>query len=178
MLVVGENLRGLIRQHKIVDSHDGCFDDTSISLRLDHHVITIRPPEGTVLTYGSPIPPEYIQEDVITLDQGLVLGPHGAILGCSFERVRIPVGYFGLLQTKGSLARLFVTLHCCDGQIEPGFDGKITFEMCNQSTFGVRLFPRQIVGDLFLFKGSTRQVKPYSGRYQGATKPTVQLPER
>jgi hypothetical protein len=110
MLVVGENLRALIQQHKIIESRDARFDDKSVSLRLDDIIISICPPEGTVLTYGSSIPPEYIREESIKQDQGFV--------------------------------------------------------------------PRQIAGDLFLFKGSTRQVRPYSGRYQGATKPTVQMPEK
>ncbi len=177
MLIVGDNLRALIEQYAIVEPRDACFDETSISLRLDHRVTAINPPEGSVLTYGEPIPAEFVHENRITTDQGVIIGPRSALLGCSFEHVRIPSGYFGLLQTKGSLARLFVSLQCCDGQIEPGFDGKVTFEICNQSALGVRLFPRQRVGDLFIFKTSTRQVKPYSGRYQGATKPTIQLPE-
>jgi deoxycytidine triphosphate deaminase len=177
MLIVGDNLKALIEQYTIVDQGDACFDETSISLRLDHLVTTINPPDGTVLTYGESIPSAYVHESHIATDQGVIVGAHSTLLACSFERVRIPLGYFGMLQTKGSLARLFVTLHCCDGQIDPGFDGKITFEICNHAPFGVRLRPRQRVGDLFIFKASTRRVKPYSGRYQGAKKPTIQLPE-
>src|ERR1700744_3665446 len=135
MLIVGDNLRALIEQHKMVETRDTCFDDTSISLSLDYQITTITPPPNAILTYGDPIPAEYIQETHISADQGLVIGPQGAILACSLERVRVPSGYFGLLQTKGSLGRLFVSVHCCDGQVEPGFDGKITFEICNHSTW-------------------------------------------
>ncbi|HEX4808659.1 MAG TPA: hypothetical protein VH325_07010 [Bryobacteraceae bacterium] len=177
-MIIGDNLRALIEQHGIVETRDACFDETSISLRLDAQITRIDPPEGVVLTYGEPIPSEYVRESHITTGQGVVLGPRDALLACSLEHIHIPLGYFGLLQTKGSLARLFVALNCCDGQVEPGFKGKITFEICNQSKFSVRLFPRQTVGDLFIFKVSTRQVKPYSGRYQSASKPTIQLPER
>jgi hypothetical protein len=41
----------------------------------------------------------------------------------------------------------------------------------------IRIKPKQKVGDLFIFKASTKQVKAYNGRYNNATKPTFQKPE-
>lgn len=89
----------------------------------------------------------------------------------------MPAGYFGLLQTKGSLARLFVSLTCTDGQVEPGYKGKITFEVCNHSLFNINIKPKQKVGQLFIFKTSTKDVKLYNGKYQDAQGPTFQKPE-
>ena len=178
MLIVGDNLKGLVKQYSIIENSDSGFDETSISLRLDSKIIRICPPKNnSVITYGENIPEEWIKETDLKLDEGIIIEPHDAILGCSNEVVKIPVGYFGLLQTKGSLARLFISIHCCDAQIEPGYKGKITFEICNNSNLRIRLLPRQKVADLFIFKTSTRN-KPYNGRYNSATKPTIQIPEK
>lgn len=177
MLIVGDNLKGLINQYSIIENPDTGFDETSISLRLDTRIIQIIPENNTIVTYGEKIPDNWIKEKIIKLNEGFVLEPHEAFLGCSNEKVKIPIGYFGLLQTKGSLARLFISVHCCDAQIEPGFQGKITFEICNNSNLRIRLLPKQKVADLFIFKTSTRN-KPYNGRYNLADKPTIQIPEK
>ena len=76
-----------------------------------------------------------------------------------------------LLQTKGSLARLFVSINSADGQIDPGYEGKITFEIYNASDFKINIKPGQAVGNLYLFKTSTA-VPPYEGRYANAKIPT------
>ena len=90
----------------------------------------------------------------------------------------MPQGYMGLLQTKGSLARLCVSLHFSDGQIDPGFRGKITFEIFNASDFKIRIRKFQAVGNLYVLKTTTKKHKPYSGKYAGANGPTIQLPFR
>ena len=128
-----------------------------------------------MLTYGHAIPQEWVQERSIP-DEGIVLPAGRSILGCSHEHINMPAGYFGFLQTKGSLARLFVLVNLCDGQVEAGYRGKITFEISNMANFGIKFYRNQPVAQLFIFKTSTRLVRLYDGRYQGATKPTIQLP--
>jgi dCTP deaminase len=177
MIIVGDNLKGLIQQHTIVENEPQCFDDTSISLRLDNTIINIEPSSDDVFNYGSEIPENWIKERYIKNDETLILEPKSATLCCSYEVVKIPIGYFGFLQTKGSLARLFVTVHCCDSQIEPGFSGKVTFEIVNLSNMRIGIKPKQKIADLFIFKASTRQVKAYNGRYNNANKPTIQKPD-
>jgi dCTP deaminase len=84
----------------------------------------------------------------------------------------------GFIQTKGSLARHFVQVHCSDGQIAPGYHGRITFEVCNLGPLAVRLKEKAQVAQLFLVKMSTREVQPYSGRYRGADRPTRYIKPR
>ncbi|MFB2119454.1 hypothetical protein [Parapedobacter sp. 2B3] len=174
MIVVGENLSSLISQHKIVENVNECYDETSIALSLDNNITDIIPTGDMTFVYGNELPLEWIKERCLNNDEFLTLGPGESALGCSHERVNIPVGYFGILQTKGSLARLFVTIHCCDAQIEPGFSGKITFEIVNFSKMTIKIRPKEKIGALFLFKTSTNIVKPYNGRYNNSDKPTIQ----
>lgn len=171
MLIVGENLRGLLIQEEICDEQ--CFDNTCISLSLGPQVIRLEPTDNTnILDYGDDIPKECITYENIS-ENGLILHPYTSIIASSYETIHIPVGYFGLLQTKGSLARMMVSLHFSDGQIDPGFNGKVTFEIMNCSNFSIRIRKRQPVGNLYVFKTSTNDACAYQGRYQNATGPTI-----
>ena len=175
MLIVGENLKQLIAQHQMC-STDKAFDNNSITLSLDRQLISISPPvPNAEITYGHHIPETWLKHFRMN-DSGFILTSRGCVLGCSHEDIKIPSGYFGLLQTKGSLARLFVTIQCGDGQVDAGYSGRVTFEIMNLSNFNVRLLPLQQVAQLFIFRTSSRLASLYEGRYQEATGPTIQLP--
>ena len=177
MIIVGENLKALIEQHGIID-YPAAFDHASLTLRLNASVKLIVPPEtARPVEYGEEIPNAWIKDDTIR-DPGITLKPGGCLLGCSQEKVKIPLGYIGFIQTKGSLARLFVQVHCCDGQIDPGYEGRVTFEICNLGPLSVRLKEKAQVAQLFLASTSTREIQGYSGRYQGADKPTNYIKPR
>lgn len=168
MIIVSENLKALVEQKGIAPS--AAVDEFSITLSLNKKVIRFDIPEDNVLTYGSTIPDKY--KDVIDIDDNYVLKPGQVILACSEEFVKMPRGYMGFLQTKGSLARLFVSVHCSDGQIEPGFEGRITYEICNMGNIAVRLHPGVPVAQLFIFQVSSK-TGSYNGRYNNSMIPTI-----
>ena len=170
MLIVGENLEQLNNQYHIVDSTN-CYDRTCLKLRLDKKIITIEKTEE-VLVYGEEIPPSYIKEDIIK-DEGIIIPPFSAILACSLETVNIPMGYYGFLQTKGTLARFFVSIHFCDGQIDSGYKGKVTFEIFNGSPNKIKIHKNQAVANLFIFNTSSKENLPYKGMYLNTDKPTL-----
>ena len=174
MLIVGDNLKALMEQHNIIDNRES-FDENSLSLILDREIIYYEPTELSEITYGNAIPEDLIRTELIP-DEGFVLRANNSILGCSREIIQMPLGYFGLIQTKGTLARLFVSATSCDGQVEAGFSGKVTFEITNASNLNIRFLPNQQVAQLFIFKTSTKAVKPYDGRYQGSQSPTIPVP--
>jgi deoxycytidine triphosphate deaminase len=177
MVIVGENLKALIEQHGLIDNPDA-FDHASLTLRLNAKVELFKPPESAnPLVYGDEVPKEWIEKKTIE-GSGIRLDPGMSFLGCSEEFVKIPLGYIGFIQTKGSLARLFVQVQCSDGQIDPGFQGRITFEVCNLGPLTVRLKEKVEVAQLFLIATSTREVRPYSGRYQGKDGPTHYIKPR
>lgn len=170
MLIVGENLRELIRQHQIVNKKN-CYDETCISLRLGNYIIELSEKKIHTLTYGEEIPGNCIKKKKIEAD-GLIIPPHGTILACSNEYVKMPTGYFGLIQTKGTLARLFVFVNCADGQVDPGYEGTLTFELFNASPFNIRIRRLEKIANLYIFKTSCKNIKKYNGKYGGNSKPT------
>ncbi len=168
MIIVSENLKALAEQKRIVPST--MLDEFSITLSLNKRIFRFDIPEGETITYGATIPDKY--KVIIDIEDDYVLKPGQAILACSEEKVKMPRGYMGFLQTKGSLARLFVSVHCCDGQIEPGFEGRITYEICNMGNMAVKLHPGVPVAQLFIFQVSSKTAS-YNGKYNNSMIPTI-----
>jgi len=174
MLLVGKDLYNIVINNNIID--DNNIEETCISLSLGNTSIELNSfDEHVVLTYGEKIPDKYITCKQID-DQGIVLKPLTSMLCTSMERINLPLGYFGLLQTKGSLARFMVSLHFSDGQIDPGFRGNVTFEIFNGSNFYINIKKGQKVGNLYIFNTSTTIAEPYRGRYCDSNIPTVFRP--
>lgn len=113
-------------------------------------------------------------EQVAVSEQGDVDFPPGdCILACSLEKVRMPLDYMGFIQTKGTIARGFVTVHLCDGQIDPGFEGCVTLELVNLSKVRYILRPGIPIAQLFLHQLTQPVKQGYSGRYQFSHGPTA-----
>ncbi len=173
MLIAGENLSKLVEQFSICPTD--AYDQFSISLRLDAIYFAPKVENTSKIVYNKDNVEGRFEKKKISRS-GLTLAPSQAVLGCSAERISMPVGYFGLLQTKGTLARIFCTVHVCDGQVEPGFSGKITFEIVNLGPFHVNISTNDNIAQLFVFSCSTNSTPIYSGRYNGADGPTLMRP--
>ena len=108
-----------------------------------------------------------------TIDKVLMIQPKETLLASSVEEIKMPIGYAGFLQTKGSLARLMVSLHFSDGQVDPGFCGHITFELFNASENKIAIPINAAIGNLYILKVDGN-VDPYNGKYFGSNLPTIQ----
>ena len=173
MVITEVNLKELVEQYNIVP--ESSVDQFSVTLHLSRVIRQYNYPRDAVVTYGDKIGADNIS--TVEIANEYLLRPNQSILACSSECVNIPKGYIGFLQTKGSLARLFVTAHCCDGQIEPGFSGHITFEICNMGNLNIRLLPDVPVAQLFLFKCSSDK-DVYEGQYNKSNTPTFSNPKK
>lgn len=175
MFIVGNNLKELVKKYQIVDDVRD-VGETCIELKL-HNIIKrlITTQSTNTLKYGERIPSECIRKENIT-EHGIVIEPKEALLACSSQRVIIPKGYMGMVQTKGSLARLFVFAQFSDSQVDSGFSGRITFELFNASNFNIILQEGQKIANLYLIPASDKNVNSYKGKYNNASEPTIQEP--
>lgn len=175
MFIVGENLKELVKQHEIVkDIRD--VSETCIELKLNRKIKRICKADGIdILRYGERIPSECILEEDI-FETGLTIKSKEALLACSYQSVHIPQGYMGIVQTKGSLARMFVFAQCSDFQVDSGFKGYITFEFYNASDFDIYIQCGQKVVNLYILSASDKNIIPYQGKYSGFLEPTIQFP--
>lgn len=175
MFIVGVNLKELVEKYKVVeDVRD--VEETCIELRLYKIIKKLCTTNGIgTIRYGEKIPEECIEREDIT-EKGLIIKPQETVLACSSQRIFIPQGYMGMIQTKGSLARLFVFAQCSGFQIDSGFKGRVTFELYNASKFDILLQKNQKVANLYLMPVSDKNVKLYEGKYNNADEPTIQMP--
>lgn len=175
MFIVGENLKQLVKEYNIIDDLRD-VEETCIELKLCKIVKMLVPKDDkNILRYGEQIPKECIEERHLD-EKGLVIEPLGTILACSDQRVFIPQGYMGLVQTKGSLARMFIFSNCSDSQVDSGFRGRITLELFNASRFNILLREGQKIANLYILPVSDKNVKIYQGKYNNADEPTIQIP--
>jgi len=149
-------------------------EEFSLRIKLDPRIRRMRStPPAEPLVYGSPYDVDAYFEPLESLTRDLVLEPGDRVLACSADRYAMPINNFGLVQTKGSLARLFVATTCNDGQVEPGFNGKITLEIVSFSTCKIAIPVGASIAQLFVFRCTTPAAHPYEGRYNRAMEPTV-----
>ena len=88
------------------------------------------------------------------------------VLGSTLENVSIPNGYSGFIETKGNIARAGIQIHNTDGHIDPGFSGNITLEIKNNSNSSIIIYPKIPIAQLYIFKTTSKSLKPYNGKYQ------------
>ena len=174
MIITGETLLQFIKENQLAP--ESIYDQFSLTLHLCETIKKYKFSKDHIVTYGENISDNNISIQSIDIKDGLVLQPGESILACSRESIRMPKGYMGFLQTKGSLARLFITINCCDGQIESGFHGHITFEICNLGQLAVRLLPNSPVAQLFIFEASSK-IESYQGKYNNSSEPTHSNPD-
>lgn len=173
MLIIDENLRSLVEENNIC-SNPSLIDTFSLQVRLSNNYYVLKKDTDKVIKYGfNGDSLSELYELKESKEGSIILEPGQQILACSHDIYKMPSNIFGLLQTKGSLARLFVQITCTDGQVEPGFNGKITLEMINLSTFKVEIPFFSKVGQLYLFNCSMHTTKLYNGRYNNANSPTI-----
>lgn len=144
-------------------------ESVSVGLHLGNQFLRYR-------NFGerTPLPSVLTTETVLPNEKGAIdFPPQACFLACSFERIQMPLGYMGFIQTKGTIARGFVTVHLCDGQIDPGFEGCVTLELVNLSNIHYLLIPGTAVAQLFVHQLTESVHKPYVGRYQHSYEPTA-----
>lgn len=170
MIITKLGLQELVNNKHIQNrNRDVVIDVASICLHLDNMFTTYDPYNGEPF-----IPPRTMPSTTksIAPEDFYILPPGGIVLACTEEEVEIPTDKFGFVQTKGSIARGFISVHMSDGQVDPGYKGKITLELFNASHFYYKLAPGMQIASLFFIKTDVA-VEPYNGRYQGAGAPTT-----
>lgn len=162
MIVIEKGLEQLSEQYSICERL--LIDEYSLKIQLGESYYVPMPQVKSVV-YGVHPAPKNIFSQKLTAKQNLVLEPGAQVIACSKHIYKIPIDYLGIVQTKGTLARLFVQATCNDGQVEPGFNGYITLEFVNLSPWVVEIPVGSEVAQLYLMKCSSPAQKAYSGRY-------------
>jgi dCTP deaminase len=150
----------------------GSLNPSSIDLRLGSVLTKYYPQE---ITLGQ-CNPDTSEIDII--GSNYRLKPGEFILGTTQEKVSIPDGYQGVIETKGNVARAGVQVHSNDGHIDPGFCGHITLEIVNlhKTDVSINLVPGTPICQLFIGKLTSYCKATYNGKYMNQVKPTAYFP--
>jgi len=169
MILTIKELKQLVDKKVVINpKREVLIDIISIGLHLNDRFPTYEeyPSEPFV-------PPKSLKTKTESAGKsGFVLSPMDKILSCSEEIIHMPLNYMGFIQTKGSLARGFLTVHMNDSQIDPGYRGHITLELYNFSDFYYKLVPGMPIAQLFFIQLASKIDQGYNGRYQDSDMPT------
>ncbi|SNX58744.1 deoxycytidine triphosphate deaminase [Nitrosomonas ureae] len=176
MIVIEKNLEYLAAQYSICDK--SLVDDYSLKIQMgSFYYEPCDSKHESTIVYGHSPDPASLFSQKKEIAQNLSLPPGFHVIACSKHQYKIPLDYLGLVQTKGTLARLFVQATCNDGQVEPGFHGYITLEILNMSRWTVEIPEASDIAQMYLIKCSSPALQPYHGRYATQSKegPTVAI---
>jgi len=141
----------------------------SVDLRLGFHFKVLRNMQIPVLDpvdRGSPgeLAKEierYTHDVKLGFCQPFYMHPGQFALGTTLEYIRLPRDVAATLDGRSSLGRLGITVHSTAGFIDPGFRGRITYEMQNEGSSPIALYPGMRVAQLCFFQLDSAAVVPY-----------------
>jgi dCTP deaminase len=137
----------------------------SIDLRLGPEIVVFRREVESVLdllsSQGEEVTSRLSQRMSVDRSQGFVVHPGDFILATTYESVKLPGDIAARLEGKSSWGRLGLQIHSTAGFIDPGFAGKITFEISNVGRLPVKLYPGLLVAQVCFFTAKRSSYKLY-----------------
>jgi dCTP deaminase len=105
---------------------------------------------------------EYLPVDV----ENYPLQPNEFVLGVTEEFIHVPDNLTVMLAGKSTLARMGLQIHITAGWVDPGYRGKLTLEIINNSSNILQLHPGMLIGQLVFLEMKRKPDQSYSGKYQ------------
>lgn len=155
---------------------DGAVQPASVDLRLSGLFRVFRSSSKPFIDVRQPV--DDLTELVeIGADEPFVIQPGTFFLGSTLETVTLPEDIVGRVDGKSSLGRLGLLVHATAGYIDPGWTGRLTLELSNQSQMPIALYREMRIAQISFLRLSTPVDRPYGSpdlgsKYQGQTGPT------
>ena len=110
-------------------------------------------------------------------DEPFIVQPGSFVLGSTLETVTLPDDIVARVDGRSSLGRLGLLVHATAGYVDPGWMGKLTLELSNQSQMPIALCYGMKISQISFLRLSTPVERPYgseglASKYQGQTGPT------
>jgi dCTP deaminase len=113
----------------------------------------------------------------ISHQEPFVLQPAVFCLATTLETIALPDDIVARVDGRSSLGRLGLLVHATAGYVDPGWTGKLTLELSNQSQMPIALYVGMRIAQISFLRLSTAAERPYGtpglgSKYQGQTGPT------
>ncbi len=120
----------------------------------------------------------YMESFHIKQGEPFIIHPGEFALATTYETVKLPDDLVARVEGRSSMGRLGITMHVTAGDIDPGFEGKITLEISNIGKMPVALYTGQRVCQIVFETMTTPSLRPYGhperdSKYMGQDKPVT-----
>jgi dCTP deaminase len=110
-------------------------------------------------------------------EEPFIIHPGTFCLGATIETITLPDDIVARVDGKSSLGRLGLLVHATAGYVDPGWTGRLTLELSNQSQMPIALYSGMRIAQVSFLTMSTPVDRPYGSeelgsKYQGQTGPT------
>ncbi len=161
---------------------EDCIQPASVDLHLDR-TFRVFPygPSGRVTSrpFVDVRRPVDDLTELVTIDdqQPFIIQPGTFCLASTVESVTLPVDIVARVDGKSSLGRLGLLVHATAGYVDPGWTGRLTLELSNQSPMPIALYYGMRIAQISFLRMSTPVDRPYGSpglgsKYQGQAGPT------
>jgi len=169
MLLSDKHLRQLAESYELVTPFkpENC-EGATIDLTLDKQVKKYNGQDSIVL--GNKIPEGNYDTIDLTDTENVTLNPNESILVQAHEYFKIPTNMVGVIFEKYSFKLTGVTVSPAS-YMNPGYEGRLSFLMTNNSSVPVQLTPGIKFSQLGIMELSSESEKPYAlqdARYMGS----------
>lgn len=161
-----------------IDPIDGeAIQPASVDLRLDRSFRVFRSTARPFVDVREPV--DDLTELVEIRDgEPFVIQPASFCLGSTIETVTLPDDIVARVDGKSSLGRLGLLVHATAGYVDPGWTGRLTLELSNQSQMPIALYYGMRIAQVSFLQLTTPVDRPYGSpelgsKYQGQTGPTA-----
>lgn len=163
--------------HLVIEPLDEAnIQPASIDLRLDRVFRTFRVTRRPFVDVRRQMD-DLTELVTIEDDEPFIIQQGTFVLGSTLESVTLPDDIVARVDGRSSLGRLGLLVHATAGYIDPGWTGKLTLELSNQSQMPIALYYGMKVSQISFLRMSTPVDRPYgseslASKYQGQTGPT------
>lgn len=163
--------------HIVIEPLDqDAIQPASVDLRLDSEFrvfnVTTRP-------YVDVREPIDELTALVTIAHGdpFIVQPGSFCLATTLETITLPDDIVARVDGRSSLGRLGLLVHATAGYVDPGWTGKLTLELSNQSQMPIALYYGMRVAQISFLRLTSPVDRPYGtpglgSKYQGQTGPT------
>ncbi len=155
---------------------DDAIQPASVDLHLDRTFRVFRITRRPYVDVREPMD-DLTELVVLEDDEPFIVQPGTFVLGTTLEAVTLPDDLVARVDGKSSLGRLGLLVHATAGYVDPGWTGKLTLELSNQSQMPIALYCGMKIAQISFLRMSTAVERPYGSpglgsKYQGQTGPT------
>lgn len=157
---------------------EAAIQPASVDLRLDRQFRIFRATTRPFVDVRVPV--DDLTELVTVRRKGepFIIQPGTFCLGSTVETVTLPDDLVARIDGKSSLGRLGLLVHATAGYVDPGWTGKLTLELSNQSQMPIALYYGMRIAQISFLRLTTPVERPYGSlglgsKYQGQTGPTA-----